>query len=148
MACGNWGDHGLTPTFPNGFLRMFHGRINTINVTTSQSIQSIIRLAPATDGGSLLYVHHSGKMPPGQSIILEYRRKSGQASFLPVESISLYVVQLVDEPLPKLMDFIPEVAQCSLKVRTVLSPASGAGNPVFPNRPTKQLPTSVSSRLS
>ena len=53
MAAGSWGNNGLTPTLPNGMLRMFHGWLQPqlINKTTKG-----IKLKPAAEGGGLLFI--------------------------------------------------------------------------------------------
>ncbi|MEG1545415.1 MAG: M6 family metalloprotease domain-containing protein, partial [Tannerellaceae bacterium] len=82
MASGSWGNNGLTPTLPNGMLRMFHGWLQPqlINKTTEN-----IRLKPAAEGGSLLFIQNPGKMIETQYVLIEYRRKRGQDAFLPDE---------------------------------------------------------------
>ena len=51
MAAGSWGQNGLTPVFPNGMLRMFHGWVAPQLVTSSTSK---IALQPAAEGGGML----------------------------------------------------------------------------------------------
>ncbi|HWC10455.1 MAG TPA: immune inhibitor A domain-containing protein [Acidimicrobiales bacterium] len=48
MASGSWANGGLTPSLPNGMLRMFHGWIEPTLVTESTSD---IVLKPAAEGG-------------------------------------------------------------------------------------------------
>lgn len=91
MASGNYGNGGLVPTFPNGMLRMFHGWVDVINVSTTTRG---IPLTPAAEGGSLVYIRNSNTMAEKQFIIVEYRRKRGQDAFLPDEGIAVYVVDL------------------------------------------------------
>jgi immune inhibitor A len=89
MASGSWGNGGLTPTYPNGMLRMFHGWLapQIITKTTAD-----IKLTPAAEGGGLLLIQHPKKMKQTQYVLVEYRRKRGQDAFLPDEGIAVYVV--------------------------------------------------------
>lgn len=89
MASGSWGDGGLTPTLPNGMLRMFHGWIQPELVTSSQ--KGIV-LTPAAEGGSIVVIHNPDRMVEGQYVFAEYRRRRGQDAFLPDQGISVYVV--------------------------------------------------------
>jgi immune inhibitor A len=89
MAAGSWGQNGLTPVYPNGMLRMFHGWIAPQLIT--QSKKNIV-LKPAAEGGSILYIQNPQRMVDEQYIIIEYRRKRGQDAFLPDEGIAIYVV--------------------------------------------------------
>jgi immune inhibitor A len=89
MASGSWGNGGLTPTFPNGMLRMFHGWITPQLLTSSTSN---IELKPAAEGGAMLFIQNRQQMSETQYIVVEYRRKRGQDAFLPDEGIALYVV--------------------------------------------------------
>jgi immune inhibitor A len=89
MASGSWGNGGLTPTFPNGMLRMFHGWTTPQLVTkTAQSIE----LKPVAEGGTILFVQNKKKMSESQYVVVEYRRKRAQDAFLPDEGIAVYVV--------------------------------------------------------
>lgn len=98
MAGGSWGNGGLTPVFPNGMLRMFHGWINPqlVNTTTQN-----IRLKPAAEGGTLLFIQNPPKTSETQYIVVEYRRKRAQDAFLPDEGIAVYVV---DEAIDNVND--------------------------------------------
>jgi immune inhibitor A len=89
MASGSWGQNGLTPVYPNGMLRMFHGWVvpQLITQTTND-----IELRPAAEGGGMLYVHNDQTMVEQQYIIVEYRRRRGQDAFLPAEGVAIYVV--------------------------------------------------------
>jgi immune inhibitor A len=98
MASGSWGGNGLTPTLPNGMLRMFHGWIDPIVV--SQSRQNIV-LKPAAEGGGALIVRNPAKMTDSQYIVVEYRRKREQDMELPDEGIAIYVV---DEAIQNVND--------------------------------------------
>jgi immune inhibitor A len=89
MASGSWGGNGLTPTLPNGMLRMFHGWIDpqVVNTTTGD-----IELRPAAEGGSALIVYNPETMREGQYILVEYRRRQHQDAELPDEGVAIYVV--------------------------------------------------------
>ncbi|MDP9696680.1 UNVERIFIED_ORG: immune inhibitor A [Arthrobacter globiformis] len=89
MASGSWGNGGLTPSFPNGMLRMFHGwiRAQRIIKTTKD-----ISLQPAAEGGGMLFIQNTNRMSETQYIVVEYRRRHGQDTFLPAEGISVYMV--------------------------------------------------------
>jgi immune inhibitor A len=89
MAAGSWGNGGLTPTLPNGMLRMFHGWLQPQVIT--QTTRDI-KLAPAAEGGGLLFIQNPAKMNNNQYVLVEYRRKRGQDAFLPDEGIAVYVV--------------------------------------------------------
>lgn len=90
MAGGSWGNHGITPVFPNAMLRAFHGwtEPRLITATTHRVV-----LTPAAEGGAPVYLRNPARMPrESQYVVVEYRRKSGQDAFLPDEGIAVYVV--------------------------------------------------------
>ncbi|MDB5801328.1 MAG: peptidase [Rhodocyclales bacterium] len=89
MASGSWGNGGLTPTLPNGMLRMFHNWIVPQLVT--QTTKGIV-LKPAAEGGTIIMVRNPKTMSPEQYIFVEYRRRRGQDAYLPDEGIAIYVV--------------------------------------------------------
>lgn len=89
MASGSWGENGLTPVYPNGMLRMFHGWIVPQRIT--RTTEDIV-IAPAAEGGTILYIQHPTRMVEEQYIVVEYRRRRGQDAFLPDEGIAVYVV--------------------------------------------------------
>jgi immune inhibitor A len=89
MASGSWGNGGLTPTFPNGMLRMFHGWITPQRIVETTND---IELSPAAEGGSTLFIQNKDKMTETQYIIVEYRRRRGQDTHLPTEGLAVYVV--------------------------------------------------------
>lgn len=89
MAAGSWGNNGLTPVYPNGMLRMFHGWIEPQLIT---STTKNVELKPAAEGGGLLYINNPGRMVEEQYIVVEYRRRRGQDAFSPDEGIAVYVV--------------------------------------------------------
>jgi immune inhibitor A len=94
MASGSWGNGGLTPTLPNGMLRMFHGWIAPRLVTESERN---IALKPAAEGGDMVLIK-SPAMTESQYVFVEYRRRRGQDAFLPDEGIAIHVVdEAVDD---------------------------------------------------
>ncbi len=98
MASGSWGNGGLTPTLPNGMLRMFHGWIAPKQVTKTTKR---IALGPAAEGGSIVFIQNSARMTQSQYVLVEYRRRKGQDAFLPDEGIAAYVV---DESIDNVND--------------------------------------------
>ncbi|GAA0898699.1 M6 family metalloprotease domain-containing protein [Virgisporangium aurantiacum] len=89
MASGSWGNGGLTPVYPNGMLRMFHGWAEPQVITaTTQGI----KLGPAAEGGGMLLVQNPDTMTDTQYLIVEYRRRRGQDAYLPDEGVAVYVV--------------------------------------------------------
>lgn len=98
MASGSWGDGGLTPTMPNGMLRMFHGWIEPEVIDSSQ--ENIV-LAPAAEGGTIAILLNPARMKEGQYVFVEYRRRRGQDAFVPDEGIAIYVV---DESIDNVND--------------------------------------------
>jgi len=89
MASGSWGNGGLTPTFPNGMLRMFHGWITPQMVTKTTKN---IALTPAAEGGTMIFIQNSSRMSDTQYVFAEYRRRKSQDAFAPDEGIAIYVV--------------------------------------------------------
>ena len=98
MAAGSWGNGGLTPVFPNGMLRMFHGWITPQQITESTSQ---IALRPAAEGGDMLFIRNGSRMSETQYLVVEYRRRRAQDAFLPDEGIAVYVV---DEAIDNVND--------------------------------------------
>ncbi|RZI53863.1 MAG: M6 family metalloprotease domain-containing protein [Pseudonocardia sp.] len=89
MAGGSWGNQGLTPVFPSAMLRMFHGWVKPRLVTkTTKNLE----LRPAAQGGGMLFIQNRRVMSDSQYIVVEYRRRRGQDTFLPDEGIAVYVV--------------------------------------------------------
>ena len=87
MASGSWGNGGLTPTFPNGMLRMFHGWL-----TPSSSPRPPRHRAEAGGrSGAMLFIQNKRKMSELQYIVVEYRRRQAQDAFLP-DGVAVYVV--------------------------------------------------------
>lgn len=98
MASGSWGNGGLTPTYPNGMLRMFHGWTKPRRITrTTKDIE----LHPAAEGGGMLFVQNRKMMSETQYVVVEYRRRRAQDAFLPDEGIAVYVV---DEAIDNVND--------------------------------------------
>lgn len=89
MASGSWADSGITPTLPNGMLRMFHGWVDVEVVDQSRSG---ITLTPAAEGGGVVVIRNPDRMTDTQYILVEYRRRRGQDAFLPDEGVAVYVV--------------------------------------------------------
>jgi immune inhibitor A len=89
MASGSWGDSGITPTLPNGMLRMFHGWVDVELVTQSRRG---IELKPAAEGGGVVIIQNPALMEQQQYVLVEYRRQRGQDAFLPDQGVAVYVV--------------------------------------------------------
>ncbi|XHR98520.1 hypothetical protein ACFB49_01100 [Sphingomonas sp. DBB INV C78] len=89
MASGSWANGGLTPVFPNGMLRMFHGWIEPEIITASRSN---VRLKPVAEGGVPLIIRNDSHMSDSQYVLVEYRRKRRQDAFLPDQGISVYAI--------------------------------------------------------
>jgi len=98
MASGSWGNGGLTPSLPNGMLRMFHGWIAP---TVIQKSTKNVTLLPAAEGGSVVVIQNPATMKEGQYIIVEYRRRRGQDAFLPDEGVAIFVI---DESIDNVND--------------------------------------------
>lgn len=98
MASGSWGGGGLTPTYPNGMLRMFHGWTTPRRITRTTTG---IELTPAAEGGGMLFVQNRRVMSETQYLVVEYRRKRGRDASLPDEGIAVYVV---DEAIDNVND--------------------------------------------
>lgn len=94
MASGSWGNGGLTPTLPNGMLRMYHSWIDVERVTESREN---IELRPAAEGGGIVVVQNLERMLPEQYVLVEYRRRRNQDAALPDEGLAIY---MVDERIP------------------------------------------------
>jgi immune inhibitor A len=94
MAAGTWANGGVTPSLPNGMLRMFHQWIDSqeIRKTTKN-----LELMPAGEGGNLLVIQHPEMMKPDQFVLIEYRRRQAQDAFLPDEGVCIYVVDMAIE---------------------------------------------------
>lgn len=99
MASGSWGNGGLTPTLPNGMLRMFHGWTRPEFITSSQRS---IKLRPAAEpGGNMVLIRNPAKMNEKQYVFAEYRRRRNQDAFMPDEGVTVYVV---DEDIDNVND--------------------------------------------
>jgi immune inhibitor A len=89
MAAGSWGNGGLTPVYPNGMLRMFHGWIEP---TLVEETTTGIVMKPVAEGGEILFVQNRPTMSETQYIIVEYRRRRAQDAFVPDEGMAIYMV--------------------------------------------------------
>ena len=89
MASGSWNNGGITPCLPNGMLRMHQKWIKPVEVVGSAMK---IVLEPASEGGTIVMLRNKARMKLSQYIFVEYRRRSGQDSFLPDEGLAIYVV--------------------------------------------------------
>lgn len=89
MAGGSWANGGTTPALPNGMLRMFHHWISPRVLT--KSAKGLV-LKPAAEGGDCLIVSKAKGLKAGQYVLIEYRRRRKQDTFLPDEGIAIYVV--------------------------------------------------------
>ena len=98
MASGSWNNGGLTPSLPNGMLRMFHNWIDVELVTQSRSG---IVLKPAAEGGGIVFIRNPQRMAEDQYVVVEYRRRRGQDHFLPDEGVAIYTV---NERIPDVND--------------------------------------------
>ncbi len=99
MASGSWNNGGITPGLPNGMLRMFHGWIDSIEIT--QTTKNIV-VKPAAEGGNIILIKNPATMPRAkQYIFVEYRRRRLQDTFLPDEGIAIYTV---DEDIDNVND--------------------------------------------
>lgn len=89
MASGSWGNNGITPTLPNGMLRMFHSWITPTVVT--KTTKNLV-LKPAAEGGDCVVIQNKKTMKPSQYVLVEYRRRQFQDAALPDEGVAVYVV--------------------------------------------------------
>jgi immune inhibitor A len=89
MAGGSWANGGTTPALPNGMLRMFHSWIAPRVLTKSAKG---LELKPAAEGGDCLVVAKAKGLKDGQYVLIEYRRRRKQDTYLPDEGLAIYVV--------------------------------------------------------
>lgn len=89
MAAGSWANGGTTPALPNGMLRMFHSW--TTPKILTESTKGLV-LKPAAEGGDCVIVSKAKGLKNGQYVLIEYRRRRKQDTYLPDEGIAVYVV--------------------------------------------------------
>ena len=100
MAAGSWGESGLSPTLPNGMLRMFHDWIS-MQVVQESRTDDVILYPAASPKGNIALIRNPATMGPTEYIVCEYRQRKGQDRALPDEGIAIYVV---DETIANVND--------------------------------------------
>lgn len=91
MAAGTWANGGVTPTLPNGMLRMFHQWVDSQEIKrTTKNLE----LIPAGEGGEIILARHPKRMKPDQFVLIEYRRRQAQDAFLPDEGVCIYIIDM------------------------------------------------------